>query len=758
MDAPTAERRLAATVDRLREQVARGEARAVVELAKGVLVARLGISPSQADDQLARLAAGIGVPTVELAADVVNNASPDAVTAAVEVDEGPSGPLAARLRAAESAALAAGDAQRATEGVLAHALAPLGAVAVAVWAAAADGTLRLAGSAGFTAEDARRWPHVPPDVRTAARRALAERGQVWFDPGSAPPTIGSHAWPHGARVVLPAAAGGHVLGVLEICWPGPAPRPTASVRRQLDALAVVCAHTLDLPAPAQPRTDLAGFADGLLDPTLVLTPHLDADGWLVDFRIAHANGRFRDPTGRPRERVVGSLLLEAYPMAGAETGVFERLERVHATGVPFHTDRTAFTGLVDRVPVTAAVSMGITRVSGCLLLSWRVLDDAGHSAALARHAQRLGRIGGFEEDLAGGGITWGDEVFELYGLSTTAAPIPLDGLAAHAHPDDAAAIGRFARTLLHHRRPASAVFRLHHPDGAARHCRVIAEPVLDREGALVAVRGAYQDVSAQHWTEAALQATRDRLAHTEQESAERNRLALHLQRAIMPSSQDPVDTPQLRVAARYRPAEKGHLVGGDWYDAVVLPGGRVLLSVGDIAGHGIEAATGMVLLRNALRGLAATGAEPDQLLAWLNVVAHNLNDRVLATALCGVYDPGTRTLTWARAGHLPPVLLRDGTATLLPFVDGLMLGARSEVAYQRGTLRLSEGDTLLMYTDGLIERRDCAVDESLGRLLRDAESAAGGLDAVLDTLLAHSDADTDDDTCLVGIHLRHPQD
>ncbi len=125
------------------------------------------------------------------------------------------------------------------------------------------------------------------------------------------------------------------------------------------------------------------------------------------------------------------------------------------------------------------------------------------------------------------------------------------------------------------------------------------------------MRGAYQDISAQHWTEVALAATRDQLAVTEQESAERNRLALQLQHAIMPPTKAPLDAPGLDVAVRYRPAETESLVGGDWYDAVVLPSKKILLCVGDIAGHGIEAATGMVVLRNALRGLAVTGRAPD---------------------------------------------------------------------------------------------------------------------------------------------------
>ncbi len=286
-----------------------------------------------------------------------------------------------------------------------------------------------------------------------------------------------------------------------------------------------------------------------------------------------------------------------------------------------------------------------------------------------------------------------------------------------------------------------------------RHIRVVAEPVLDTDDRLLTIRGAYQDISSQHWTEVALAATRDQLAHTEQHASERDRLALQLQRAIMPPTQAPLQIPDLDVAVRYRPAEAEQLVGGDWYDAVVLPSRLVLLCVGDVAGHGIEAATSMVVLRNALRGLAVTGAGPGQLLSWLNIVTHHLTGGVTATAVCGLYDPATRTLRWARAGHLPPVLVRGSEAAPLPVVRGLLLGAVPEAQYEESEVQLAAEDNLLMYTDGLIERRDRSVEESLTHLLTTAATVPGSLDQRLDRLLTYSRSDTDDDTCIVGIRV-----
>lgn len=764
--------RLAATVDRLsrevREAHAMADGRALIEMAKGVLVERLGCGPAEAARQLELLADQAGLGLLELAADVVNQAARDRFTEVARelLAPTPTGGAAGsgrsavvRLRTAESGALAAGDTQAVAESLLEHALAPLGATAVAIWSAAMDASLTLRGSAGFTAEEARRWRYVPPGISTPARRALTERTTVWIPQltESGLPSVGHHDL-HGARVAAPAESGGRVVGVLEICWVEPQPPQPPQIRRQVEALAELCAHTLESTPGAEPDADgpvadeLVDLADVLLDPAFVLRPHLSSAGELLDFRIHHVNNRFVDLAGRPRGSVTGMLLLEAYPLAAGEGDLFDKVEHVHATGEPFRSERMVLTALVEQVPLNVTAGVGITRHGDSVLVVWRVEDETTRLANLLHHAQRLGRIGGFEEDVVGGRITWNSQLFALYGLDPADDPVPLAALAGHCHPDDTATITRFLRTVLHHRRPDSTSFRFQRQDGIVRHIRVVAEPVLAGDR-LLAVRGAYQDVSAQHWTEVALSATRDQLAHTEQQAAEQSRLALQLQRAIMPLTQPSIDAFGLQIAVRYRPAEQEHLVGGDWYDAVVLPSKQILLSVGDITGHGIKGATGMVVLRNALRGLAATGAGPAQLLGWLNLVAHHLTDNILATAVCALYDPNTRVLRWARAGHPPPVLVRDDRARALDNPRGVMLGAISEADYEEEELVLGPDDTLLLYTDGLIERRDADLDECLGWLLTAASGFEGSLERRLDHLLDRSPADTDDDTCIVGVRL-----
>ncbi|WP_420715340.1 SpoIIE family protein phosphatase [Streptomyces sp. WM6373] len=778
-DAGTEAGRLAVTVERLREEALEAQSaadgRALVELAKGILVGQLGCGPAEASRQLGKLAEQSGATLLALAVDVINQAARDRVsevaqdflaTAVTEHTSAEAAP-AVRLRTAESRALAAGDTPAVATALLENALAPLGAHCVAIWVAGADSSLTLAGQAGFTAEDADRWRYVPPEVATCARLALTHRefSVVASLSKASLPTIGRRQHPDGGRIVIPAGTGGRIRGVLEIGWPQPlAPQPVQIIR-QLEALAELCAHTLEEQSPDltpaasdaahhAALAELTDLADHLDDTVLVLAPVLDTNGRLADFRIHHLNNSFIDPAGRPRSMITGRHFLEIYPAAAESGGLYDQLERVYATGEACQAQRTALTTFVGEVPLTTVADVRISRHGFALLLIWKIEDEKARLANLLQHAQRLGRVGGFDQNMRTGEISWNEQLFALFGLPMTARPVPLEDLAAHAHDHDVNSIGRFLRTLLHSQRESSVEFRLQRPDGITRHIRMVAEPVLDHQGRLYSVRGACQDVSSQHWTEVALAATRDQLADTEAESADRSRLALQLQHAIMPPAPASLEVPGIRIAVRYRPAESESLVGGDWYDSVILPNGRILLSVGDVAGHGIQAATGMVALRNALRGLAVTGAGPAQLLAWLNSVAFHLTSHLTATAVCGLFDPKTRTLQWARAGHLPPVLVRGAQAHSFSLTAGILLGALPNATFAEEEVQLEADDTLLMYTDGLVERRDIAVTDSLAQLLTVASRPADTLEKRLDSVLTYSASDTDDDTCLIGIEVR----
>jgi PAS domain-containing protein len=774
---------LAATVDRLSAEIRAlredSEARTLVELAQGVLVERLKCAPAEAARQLQRLASDARMSLPELAADIIDQATSDTIARAAaearaaqaapgtgrtaEEAAGPQGEGAVlRLRTAEAAAILAGDDTPAlARALLDRALRPLGATAVAVWSAAPDGSLTLAGEAGFGPAEASRWRYVPPGVGTPAQRAITEDRTLWITEsgGSLPPTIGGGTG-GGTRVVVPAQGGGQGVGALEVHWPGPTgpgTYPALALQRQLDALAQLCALSLsghDVESGSPPggaAAWLVGLLDGVLESAALLRPLRDRDGRITDFVIEHTNERFADPAGRPRGSLTGLPLLEAYPLFAAEGGLFERIKRVHSTGAPYRSQSMVLRFPGSPAPPAVVAAVGLARFGDGVLLSWRIPEGDARLADLLQHAQRISQIGAFEENLTTGEITWTEQLSALYGLPPGAAPVPLHQLSGHAHPDDTGVVGRFLRTVLHQREESAMTFRLRRADGVVRHLRVVAEPLCDASGLLVAVRGAYQDISPHRWTEVALAATQERLAGAEQQAAERHRLARQLQRAIMPPTAHPVNRAGLRVAVRYRPAEEDQRVGGDWYDAVVLPDGRVLLTVGDIAGHGIAAATGMVVLRNALRGLAITGAGPGRLLSWLNSVACCLTEQVTATVVCGLFDPAAGTLRWANAGHVPPVLVSSGKAEALTPPDGVLLGAVDDASYEETLHELRPPDILLMYTDGLIERRDSSMEQALGQLLAAASRPVDDLEHYLDHLLSCDIADTDDDTCLIAV-------
>jgi serine phosphatase RsbU (regulator of sigma subunit) len=235
-------------------------------------------------------------------------------------------------------------------------------------------------------------------------------------------------------------------------------------------------------------------------------------------------------------------------------------------------------------------------------------------------------------------------------------------------------------------------------------------------------------------------------------AAERH-VTLELQRAILPLHTAPFDLPGLRAAVRYLPASRDSRVGGDWYITAEMPGGHVLLAIGDVGGHGLAAAAGMARLRGALAGLAITGSPPEQLLGWLNDLVHHVDPEHTASVVAGYFDPCTRELTWAQAGHPPPVLIRAGRAGALDPPAGILLGA-GRAGYEAARTTLEPGDLLLLYSDGLIERRDRSLEEGLARLV----SAAAGArhpDRVISTVLgALGSGDSDDDTCVVALQVR----
>ncbi|MCZ4118049.1 SpoIIE family protein phosphatase [Streptomyces sp. H39-S7] len=193
-----------------------------------------------------------------------------------------------------------------------------------------------------------------------------------------------------------------------------------------------------------------------------------------------------------------------------------------------------------------------------------------------------------------------------------------------------------------------------------------------------------------------------------------SRAAATLQRSMMPTR--PPRIPGVRIAHHYMPGDRQAQVGGDWFDAIQLPGGRVALIVGDVMGHGLISAAVMGQFRTSVITMAALDLPPAQLLRHLDNLAHRLGPEHLATCVYAVYDPIHRNLTLANAGHIPPVLARhDGVSELLQIPKGAPIGVGG-VPFETVEIPVPDGSWLVLCTDGLVEVRGQGIDAGLAAL------------------------------------------
>jgi stage II sporulation SpoE-like protein/GAF domain-containing protein len=233
-----------------------------------------------------------------------------------------------------------------------------------------------------------------------------------------------------------------------------------------------------------------------------------------------------------------------------------------------------------------------------------------------------------------------------------------------------------------------------------------------------------------------------------------NALALMRQRSIADALQrgllaaEPARPAGLELAGRCLPAA-GHAIGGDWYDVIPLPGGRTGLVVGDVMGHGPEAAAVMAQLRAAAHALADLDLAPAELLRGLNRVTATLQRITLATCAYAIIDPDGRTCTLAGAGHLPPILaLPDGTTRVPELPPGQSLGIGT-ASYGQARIKLPPGAILALYTDGLVESRTRAFDQGILALRSVLARQHGNLEAICDALVAALAGRCEDDITVI---------
>ncbi|MEV6118818.1 SpoIIE family protein phosphatase [Streptomyces sp. NPDC052109] len=230
--------------------------------------------------------------------------------------------------------------------------------------------------------------------------------------------------------------------------------------------------------------------------------------------------------------------------------------------------------------------------------------------------------------------------------------------------------------------------------------------------------------------------------------------AVTLQRSLLPQELEQPD--DLRIAATYHPGGTEAAVGGDWYDVITLGGGRTALVIGDVMGRGVRAAAVMGQLRTAVRAYARLDLPPHEVLQLLDGLAMEIDANQIATCVYAIHDPNEGRLVYASAGHLP-ILVRDenGTVCRADEPTGPPLGTGGWM-HASGSIALGPGATAVLYTDGLVERRDADLDEGIAALGGALAGATGTPQVICDRLVRSAGVTADHDDDVAVLVLQHP--
>jgi Stage II sporulation protein E (SpoIIE) len=231
-----------------------------------------------------------------------------------------------------------------------------------------------------------------------------------------------------------------------------------------------------------------------------------------------------------------------------------------------------------------------------------------------------------------------------------------------------------------------------------------------------------------------------------------NQVSQALQASLLPGDLPEADW--FELTARYFPGTADLRIGGDWYDSQVMADGTVALGVGDVAGHGVEAAARMGELRSAMVALRLVRSAPSDLISVVHRLASDMS--CFATAVCARLDP-TGYLQWASAGHLPPVVIhKGGEAEILRTNQSPPLGVGEVAGVPLNRFRLELDDTVLLYTDGLVERRDRSIEDSLEALVASVRHPHSSLAELVDEAAGQKDHpfSTGDDVAILAARWR----
>jgi PAS domain S-box-containing protein len=418
---------------------------------------------------------------------------------------------------------------------------------------------------------------------------------------------------------------------------------------------------------------------------------------------------------------------------------------LEARGRPVRDDDGVFVGMVG-----VGIDIDERKQLQALTMEASELRATAQLASDLLEAERIAGLGSWRWEASTNRVTLSAEMARMLDSERTMTGVEFaDTLQRVAHPDDVAELERSAQEALGSRQRRYVMECRLMVDDDARTVVHRGEIVLDPDTRqLLEVRGTFQDITEQRKAESDLQSARLRLV------AERRAVQVLHETLIRPSfpTLDSYD-----IAARYLAATNESEIGGDWYDSFATPAGDVMLAVGDVSGHGVTSARLMAKLRHATRAYASIDDDLSLLLRRLDGFLHQVRDDIqIATLLLARLDPPSGNVELVSAGHPPPALVDGGLVNFLEIIPGPPLGAPSAPdGFQSVTAALRPGSALVLFTDGLVERRTDSLDAGFSRLLRgldvaDADTTADrycelAIDACLGGI------DHEDDVCLLVI-------
>jgi PAS domain-containing protein len=594
-----------------------------------------------------------------------------------------------------------------------------------------------------------------PPIRRAATAAataasLPELAEVLWREGLSAAGVAQVAFAVGDRVVASAGEAGDPLSgdahpvmtanaeaTLLLRW-AKRRRPLGNL---IDAVNNVARH-MWVPATAawDQMSWLATVLTAVFGQGRLLTPVRDGEGAIVDFVVDYATREVSDLFGRSSADIVGSRLLDLEPHL-ADLDVFDAYVQAMEESVPYEKPASYETVLYRGRPRRLLLRRRAVRVGDRLLVSEQHLDRAQRQNEQVAQMEVIGGLGFAEWDLATGEVLWSPGFYRLFGRDEGSRPSTLDKLINLVHPDDRALVGEWLDTLLDGGSPVELKFRVHQ-----RTLHMTADPKKTPQGDVHLVQAVASDITEVRAAAEALRRTEAQLGEHRLRAAAERELTRQMRQMWYPATALELEAPGLRLLGRHWAPEEDWRFQADFLDAITAADGDMLISIGDIVGSGLAAASTMTRLMYPSRVMGHTGSPPAEILAALNTELRRGEQVELAGMVLARYVTEERKLVWAQAGHLPPVLLRNGTARLLKPPQGVLLGLSAQNGYGSATLDLEPRDLVIFFTGGVAARHHSIADP-LPQLLRmfEKEASRGGPQAVLEGARERSEGEA----CLI---------